>query len=85
MTPLRRPRDTLGGMKSGVPSLSPFPSRSDMTSLRRSGSRFRSSHAPPEILIDARRRQCAPPLRDLEAARGCDWRTVACSGCSADL
>lgn len=34
MTPLRRPRDTLGGMKSGAPSPlspSPFPSRSDMS------------------------------------------------------
>lgn len=38
MTPLRRPRDALGGMHSGAPSLhspSPHPSRSDM-SMRRS-------------------------------------------------
>lgn len=41
MTPLRRPRDALGGMHSGAPSLhspSPYPSRSDM-SMRRT-SRF---------------------------------------------
>lgn len=37
MTPLRRPRDTLGGMKSGAPSPyspSPHPSRSDMSVVR---------------------------------------------------
>ncbi|KAM7407017.1 hypothetical protein PAMA_002975 [Pampus argenteus] len=42
MTPLRRPRDTLGGMQSGAPSLhspSPYPSRSDM-SMRRVEDRF---------------------------------------------
>lgn len=40
MTPLRRPRDALGGMQSGAPSLhspSPYPSRSDM-STRKEGS-----------------------------------------------
>lgn len=38
MTPLRRPRDALGGTKSGAPSLqspSPHPSRSDMSTRRR--------------------------------------------------
>lgn len=37
MTPLRRPRDALGGMNSGAPSLqspSSFPSRSDMMARR---------------------------------------------------
>lgn len=35
MTPLRRPRDVLGGMQSGAPSPSPYPSRSDMSTRRR--------------------------------------------------
>lgn len=38
MTPLRRPRDALGGMQSGAPSLhspSPYPSRSDMSTRSR--------------------------------------------------